>query len=110
MAFTQVHALYPKRAQNTAGTIASQSITVSTVAIGVTTAFDTILAGMVTFDVQDQNVRVRWDGTDPTSTVGHVLPASTAYTWDTDQFNNAKFIRDVSSTGSATIFCSAMQA
>jgi hypothetical protein len=80
------------------------------VAIGVTTAFDTVYVGMVTFDVQDQPVRVRWDGTDPTSTVGHFLPAQTAYTWDCAQYNAAKFIRDTSSTASATIFASPMQA
>lgn len=98
------------RAIDASGVIASQSITVSTIAIGVTTAFDTTYVGMVTFDVQDQPVRVRWDGFDPTSTVGHVLPATTAYTWNTAQFNAAKFIRDTSSTASATIFCSGMQA
>ena len=105
---SQINVLYPKRAFNASSAVASQSIAVSTTAIGVTTAFSTPPVEMVTFDVQDQDVRVRWDGTDPTSTVGHVLPASTAYTWTVSQFNAAKFIRDTSATGDAVVFCSPM--
>lgn len=111
--YSQVHALYPKRAMSSGSPVASQSLSV-TVAAAAFTGFtaSTAVGGvtMVTFDIQDYDVRARWDGTDPTSTVGHVLPASTAYTWDVDQFNAAKFIRDTSATGNATIFASPMQA
>lgn len=109
MAFNALGPLYPYPARSGSSVIASQSITVSTVAIGVTTAFAIPGVDMVTFDIQDQDVRVRWDGTDPTSTVGHILPASTAYTWASNQFNAAKFIRHSAATGDATIFCSPMQ-
>lgn len=96
---------FPFPARNASGKIASQSITVSTSAIGVTTAYaDTV--DVVTFDVQTSAVRARWDGTDPTSTVGHYLAANTSYTWSRTQFNDAKFIRDTSASVDATIFCS----
>ena len=100
--------MYPKRAVDTSGVVSDASITVSTTAIAITTAYDPQYVGQVTFDVQGYDVRARWTGTDPTSTVGHILPASTAYTWDVAQFNAAKFIRDVSAAGDATIFHSPM--
>lgn len=97
----------------TGSPVASQSLTVSTAAVAATGyTGSTAVSGvnLVTFDVQTSDVRVRWDGTDPTSTVGHVLPAGTAYTWDVDQYNAAKFIRDTAASGDATIFASALQA
>lgn len=113
MATSNQHALYPKRAMNSAGTpIASQSLTVSTAAVAPTGYTGSSAVGnnsVVTFDVQAYAVRVRWDGTDPTSTVGHYLPASSGYTWDVDQFNAAKFIRDTAAVGDATVFSSAFQ-
>lgn len=105
---SQINVLYPYPARAGASAVASQSITVSTVAIGVTTAFEQNDVPIVTFDVQGSDVRVRWDGTDPTSTVGHILPASTAYTWSSVQFNGAKFIRDSGASSDATIFVSPM--
>lgn len=108
MPFNNIGPLYPYPAKSAGSTVASQSITVSTAAIGVTTAF-AVPVEMVTFDVQGYDVRVRWDGTDPTSTTGHILPASTAYTWAANQFNAAKFIRDSTATADATIFASPMQ-
>lgn len=104
---SQINVLYPYPARASGSIVASQSITVSTVAIGVTTAFDVNACPLTTFDIQAADVRVRWD-TDPTSTVGHILPASTAYTWATTQFNSAKFIRDSAATGDAVIFVSPM--
>lgn len=109
MAFNALGPLYPYPARSGASAVASQSITVSTVAIGVTTAYAIPGVDMITFDIQGYDVRVRFDGTDPTSTVGHILPASTAYTWATNQFNAAKFIRDSTATADATIFASPMQ-
>lgn len=109
MAHNNIGPLYPYPARTVTGAIASQSITVSTVAIAVTTAFVGTSVDMVTFDIQGYDVRARWDGTDPTSTSGHILPASTAYTWACNQFNAAKFIRDSTATADATIFCSPMQ-
>lgn len=109
---SQINVLYPLRAivSTTGLPVASQSITVSTVAIGITTPYDQNNVGMVTFDVQDSNVRVRFDGTDPTSAVGHILYAGLAYTWRLSMFNAAKFIRHSAATGDATIFASPAQA
>jgi hypothetical protein len=92
--------------------VASQSLTVSTSAIAPTGYTGSTAVGnnsVVTFDVQAYNVRVRWDGTDPTSTVGHLLYVGAAYTWDVDQFNASKFIRDSAATADAIIFSSAFQ-
>lgn len=110
--FSQIHVLYPRRASSSAtGTstpVSSQSFTVSSSAVAVTTPFPDPTVQVVTFDVQSNGVYVRWDGTNPTSTPGggHSLPAGSAYTWDRDQFNNAKFIR--SGAADAILFCSGM--
>jgi hypothetical protein len=111
--FSQTNVLYPKRALNNAGTpVASQSLAVSTVAVAATGYTDAALGGSgvnyVTFDVGAQPIRVRWDGTDPTSTVGHYLPSYSAYTWTISQYNAAKFIRDTAATGDSTVFASPM--
>lgn len=109
------HPLYPKPAFDETGTIiASQSTTV-TGAAAAATAFSrgpTPVTGgydLVTFDVQGGAVRVRWGGTAPTATVGHFLPANSAYTWDAAMFANSLFILDTSAA-SATIFASPLQA
>ena len=100
--------LYPAPAKASGAAVASQSITVSTAAIAVGTAFDTVAVQFVTFDVQTDTIRARWDGTDPTSTVGHILPPGSGYTWSVAQFNAAKFIRSSTATADATVFASPM--
>lgn len=107
---SQINVLYPKPAFALSVNVASQSITVSTVAIAITTPYAIPDVDMVTFDIQGQTVRTRWDGTDPTSTVGHILYAGLAYTWTASQFNQAKFIRISTASADATIFVSPMQA
>lgn len=112
---TQIHVLYPKRAMLSGSPVASQSLTVSTTAVaatGYTAAPAVNGVDLVTFDVQTNDVNARWDGTDPTAGAGggHLLPAGTAYTWDVDQFNNAKFIRVTAAAADAKIFSSAMMA
>ena len=88
--------------------VSSQSLTVSTTAVAATgfTIIPPRAAQLVTFDVQTSDVRVRWDGVDPTSSVGHYLPAYSAYTWDAAQYNAAKFILAGSVTATAVIFAS----
>lgn len=109
--FSQVNVLYPKRALASGTAVASQSVAVSTSAVG-PTAFTVAGSGtagggmLVTFDIQAATVRCRWDGTNPTASVGHALAAGSAYTWNVDQFNNAKFIRQDSTD--AVIFASLM--
>ena len=112
MATSNQHVSYPKRAMTGSTATASQSLTVSTAAIaatGYTGSSGVNNNSLVVFDVQTSNVRVRWDGTDPTSTVGHLLYVGSAYTWDVDQFNAAKFIRDTAATADAVIFSSPFQ-
>lgn len=108
--FSQIHVVYPKRAITGTTPVASQSKTVSTAAVAATGFTDATAGGggvnMVTFDVQDNHVRVRWDGTDPTSTVGHILYAGTNYTWPVALYNAAKFIRISTASADATIFAS----
>jgi hypothetical protein len=113
MAFNSIGPLYPRPAYDGAGNqIPSQSLTVSTAAVAAA-GFAIPAAGgpeMVTFDVQGVDVRCRWDGTDPTGSVGHVLPAGSAYTWWVTQWNNAKFIRISTAATDATLFASGAQA
>lgn len=110
--FSQINVLYPKPAVSNTTKLASQSLTVSTVAVAPTGYTDASAGGagcqLVTFDIQAVDVRCRWDGTDPTSTVGHLLKANNAYTWAVSQYNSAKFIRDTAAAADATIFASAL--
>lgn len=109
MSFAGNGLFYPMRAMVGGNPVPSQSTTVSTAAIAptgytATPAVDGV--SLVSFDIQDQDVRCRFDGTDPSGTVGHILPASTAYTWNVQQYNSAKFIRISTATADATIFAS----
>lgn len=99
---------FPRRAIASGTPVAAQSITVSTVSISPTAYTNSVNGGggvdIVTLDIQVSNVRVRFDGTAPTSTVGTLLYAGTNYTWNVDTFNNAKFIRDTAAVADAIIF------
>lgn len=108
--FSQVNVLYPKPAFSLSANVLSQSLTVSTAAVSFLTAYAIPAVDMVTFDIQGQNVRCRWDGVAPTSTLGHILYAGLGYTWTTSQFNNTQFIRISTASADATIFASPMQA
>jgi hypothetical protein len=63
-----------------------ESITVSTVSIGVTAALLTedagngkvLRASKVFLSVETNPVRLRWDGGDPTAALGHLLTAGTS--------------------------------
>ena len=108
MSHTNSATFYPAPARTNAGLVASQSITVSTTAIGVGTAYaDTV--DFVAFNVQGVAVRYRADGVAPTSTVGHYLAANTHYVWSRVKFNTALFIRDTAAGSDATIFSSPEQ-
>lgn len=113
MAYSLNHGLFPKRAISADGTpTASQSTTVLTVAIAPTgySGSTTLSApNLVTLDIQVANIRVRWDGTDPTSSSGHILYAGLGYTFDVDMYNACKFICDGAGS-TATIFASPLQA
>lgn len=105
MASASESTFFPTPAISLGTRVASQAITITTSA-GSPTAYDTGVVKTVCFDIQSQPVRVRWDGTDPTDSVGHILPATTTYQWGVNQFNAARFIRDSAATGNATIFAS----
>ena len=109
MSYNNIRPLYPFRAMSGSSPVASQSLTVSTAAVsptGFTAAPAVNGVELVTFDVQTSNLRVRWDGTNPTSTVGHLLFAGTNYTWPTSMYNAAVFIRDTAATADGTVFAS----
>jgi hypothetical protein len=111
MSFSTINVSYPLPAAAMVGgvstPVASQSITV-TVAATPTTNYESTV-DVVTFDVQTAAVRARWDGTAPTSTVGHLLPVGGGYAWARAQWNAAEFIRDSAASGDAIIFASPMQ-
>lgn len=115
MAFSNQRALYPQVARDATGTVIKDTtITVSTAAVAVSTSASFTCtpavggADLVVFDVQTSDVRVRWDNTNPTSTTGHILPATTAYTVSCDVWNNCVFIRDSTMTVDAVIWASAL--
>lgn len=95
----------PNPARSDGATIPSQTLTVSTAAVTFTD-FEIPATQLVVFDVVGYNVRARWDGTAPTSTIGHKLLADFAYQWPAAMFNAASFIRDTGATGDATVFAS----
>lgn len=95
----------PFRARTAGTAIASQTLTVSTAAVEFTD-FSVPDTAWVVFDVVTSAVRARWDGTAPTSTVGHKLLAGRSYQWDVEMFNAAQFIRDTTGSVDATIFAS----
>lgn len=84
--------------------MAYEDLAVSTAAI----AFDTTKAGnaeQVQFQVGEQTVRLRYDGTDPTSAAGLQLMAGvTLYTLDgTKNVQQARFILDGTITTAAAV-------
>lgn len=95
----------PFRARTNGTVIASQSLTVSTNAVEFTD-FSVPDTQWVVFDVVTSPVRVRWDGTAPTATVGHKLLAGVSYQMEVQMFNAAQFIRDTTAASDATIFAS----
>ncbi len=90
-----LNVIYPKPATLSGAVIASQSLTVSTVAISATGYPTQTSVELVEFTISAADVRARWDGVDPTAAVGHLLTATTftPYIWPVARFNAAKFIR-----------------
>lgn len=105
MAQYEVTDKIPDSARSAGAVIASQTLTVSTASVSFT-AFSTPETDEVVFDVVTSAVRVRWDGTAPTSTVGHKLLPGRSYQWKVRMFNASKFIRDTTASSDATIFAS----
>jgi hypothetical protein len=99
MANSYVTNLYPKP---TVG-VTDQTLTVSSSAVQFGTAFNK-LTRYIVFDVQVADVRVTYDGSDPTTSNGHILFAGRSYTWSKQAAEAAKFIQDGSTD--ATIHAS----
>ena len=62
-------------------------------------AFDHEKTRFVVVTVDTAAVRVTFDGSDPTATDGHVLPAGYEAVWSRQRAQAAKFIRDTGSDG-----------
>lgn len=95
-----------KEFYNPVVTFAFEQVTVSTTAIGLTTATYSPgtkgTAMLATIIVETAGLRYRKDGTDPTSSVGMPLAAGDVlYVWGSVDIKNIKFIR--SSGSNATI-------
>lgn len=88
---------------------AYEDLTVSTSAVGFTAANlidtgDTNLPAIAVDFTTDQPVRMRLDGGNPTSTSGIKIPAGGPYTISGSRnLVNAKFIKDATASGSATV-------
>ena len=98
-----LHIPFPARSGG--AVIASQALTVSTTAVSFT-AYTDAQTDFVVFSVSTSPVRVRWDGTSPTSTVGHLLLPNLSYLFRPAMFNGAKFIRDSTASADAALFAS----
>ena len=81
--------LYPKP---TTG-VTDQSLAVADSAVQFGTAFNS-LTKYVVLDIQTADVRVTYDGSDPTTSNGHILFAGRSYTWSKEAAAAAKFIRN----------------
>ena len=87
--------LYPKP---TTG-VTDQSLAVADSAVQFGTAFNS-LTKYVVLDIQTADVRVTYDGSDPTTSNGHILFAGRSYTWSKEAAEAAKFIRNGSTSAS----------
>ena len=81
--------LYPKPTPG----VTDQSLAVADSAVQFGTAFNS-LTKYVVLDVQTADVRVTYDGSDPTTSNGHILFAGRSYTWSKEAAAAAKFIRN----------------
>jgi|SRR6056297_501224 len=99
MANSFVTNLYPRPTPNMNG----ESLSVPDSVVSFSTTYNK-LTRYVALDVQDADVYVTFDGSDPSGTNGHKLYAGQAYTWSKDAARVAKFIRAAGVT--ATIYAS----
>jgi hypothetical protein len=84
--------------------IAAKTFTVSTTAVAALTAnsVSPVSSPFMLVEVQTAGVSVRFDGSDPTSSVGHVYASGTREVWSAQRWNAARFIR--SGGSDATVF------
>jgi len=105
---SNINNIYPKPAFAASVNVADQRLTVDDTLGGVQfTTFAVPNIDVVMFDVQTADVMCTVDGSAPTTTNGHRLPAATFYMWSAQMVNNAKFIRATAT--STAIQASALQ-
>jgi hypothetical protein len=90
------------RGERDAGTpIGFLPLTVSTVAVGLTN-----IPNMATFafiEVQAAPIMVRFDGPDPTATIGHIYNPGQTDVWNEREMRAAKAIRQVGVDGTLVV-------
>ena len=83
----------------------NESKTVSTLSVGLTASKyappDYARAVQAIITIEDNPVRYWYDGTDPTSTVGHYAPVGTILTVCQVTIQNIRFIKDTAAAGDA---------
>lgn len=99
------NAIWPKPTVVNGSSVSDQRLTVSNSVVSLS-AFNR-LTQLVVLDIQDADVMVTFDGSNPSSTNGHRLYAGTAYTWSAAMTASAKFIRQA--TADAAIHASEFQ-
>lgn len=109
---TSQNLFFPKTSITGTTKVPDQPTAVSTAAVSATGYTNATAGGggvsLVYLDVQIATVRCRWDGTDPTGSVGHVMAVGSQYTWPVSQWDAARFIRDTGATVDAVVYGSAM--
>jgi hypothetical protein len=90
--------------------VSAKTFTVSTTVVAVSTANSLPIVGspFVLVEVQAQGVTVRFDGVDPTASVGHLYAAGTREVWSAQRWNAARFVRTGASD--ATVFATSLVA
>ena len=86
---------YPNIYRGTA--VADQRLTVSSAVVTFSAFADT--TNLIVLDVQNADVMVTFDGSDPSATNGHRLYGGTHYTWSRATAAAARFIRQGSTDG-----------
>jgi hypothetical protein len=86
--------LYPYPAVYRGSSVADQRLTVSSSVVTLSAFSDT--TNMVVLDVQNADVMVTFDGSDPSSTNGHRLYSGSHFTWSRATAAAARFIRQAS--------------
>lgn len=83
------------------GTVAGTAVTLSTFGLS---AGQLSVARIITITPLTAGLMVTWDGTTPTSSVGHLLPAGGTYTIEgKDNINAFKMIREASVSATVTV-------
>lgn len=98
--------IYSKPAIYQSNAVADQRLTVSTSVVQLSNINETTTT--VFFDVQEADVMVTFDGSNPSSTNGHRLIVGRDYEWSRARAVAAKFIRQ-SGTTDGVIHASEMQ-